>query len=174
MTIIREFDGVEEAMQRMADAANQAMATDELVWRTHPAATQPGKAVAVLAYVAAAGVAVQVCFGTLWMTAIGLLVLVVAAQEFLFVTTCRVNDTGVERRGLFGVQRLTWSQVRAVHRGPDGVKLSTLARAGWLEPYRGVYLPCGDRCDEVLGWVTRHVAGAADPEEVPGASGRAA
>lgn len=172
MAIIREFDGVEEAMQRMADAANQAMATEALVWRTHPAATQPGKAVAVLAYVAAVGVAVQVFFGTVWMTALGMVALVLAAQEFLFVTTCRLDDTGVERRGLFGVQRLSWSQVRAVHRGPDGVKLSTLARTGWLEPYRGVYLPCGDRRDEVLGWVARHVAGPSNPEEVAGDPGR--
>lgn len=124
-------------------------------WVSHPAAGQPRKLAAVVGYLLLATGAVQLGFDRAWLSALTLVVLTAAAAEFLFPITYRLTTTGASRRGLFATREVAWSEVRAVYRFPQGLKLSTQPRPNLLEPYRGFFVPFGDDPETVLALVDR-------------------
>ena len=54
---------------------------------------------------------------------------------------CRLDATGVARRGLLGWERRSWSALRRVVDLPAGVFVSPYPRRHWLESQRGLSLP---------------------------------
>jgi hypothetical protein len=129
-----------------------------LSWVVHPAQQRPAAVFLTLGYLGLATLALQAGLHTPWMTVVGAFVLGGAAAEFLAPSTYRLTTAGAERTGLVGGRRIAWPAVRKAYRFDNGVKLSTLARPGLLEAYRGLWLPWAEHRDEVLRLVDRLAA----------------
>ena len=54
---------------------------------------------------------------------------------------CRVDGSGLGRRGPFGWSRRAWGEVRRVAFGRSSVLVSPFSRPHWLDPYRALVLP---------------------------------
>ena len=120
-----------------------------LTWRVHLARQRPVAAVVALSFIVAVAYLAQAAYDALWLTALGVLLMVGAAGEFLFPTRYRLTTAGAERWTWSGRQELAWDEVKVVYRFDDGLKLSTLARPGPLEAHRGLYLRWGDEAEAV-------------------------
>ncbi|HZM01252.1 MAG TPA: hypothetical protein VFD43_13480 [Planctomycetota bacterium] len=125
-----------------------------LRWTVHPAASEPGRTLLVLAIIALAAVF------TLAVTRSGLLALAASLallgslRAWFLPRTYVVDDSGAREEGPLQAPRsLSWADVRAVTRERCGVHLSPLhGRRRWL-PDRGVFLRTGRNTEEVATFV---------------------
>ena len=69
------------------------------------------------------------------------LVVMGALSPALSPARCRVDESGVEKRGPFGVARRPWAALRRAARWPAGLMVSPFVRPHWLDSYRGLVLP---------------------------------
>jgi hypothetical protein len=90
---------------------------------------------------------------------LGLCVIVLAARQSFVLTValclaaagalapaltplyCRVDESGLARRGPLGWERRIWSEIRRAALRAGGLFLSPYAERHWLDPYRGMFLP---------------------------------
>jgi hypothetical protein len=76
-------------------------------------------------------------------------------------TRCRVDATGVARRGLLGWERRPWVQVRRARLGPAGLFVSPYGERTRLDRFRGLFLPLprtGSAAGPLLEALRREVA----------------
>jgi hypothetical protein len=104
----------------------------------------------VVVFVLVLSLAVQVFFDSSWWSAVTLLLLSLSVLPYYTRTHYRLDHTGVVARGLIGVYRRPWSEIRAHFAHPDGVLLSPLDRPSRLAYTRGVFLRFSDNRNEVL------------------------
>ncbi len=139
-----------------------------LTWTSCPARDQPRAALLTVVYAAAVALAVHLYFGSPWLTALGGLVVLGGAAEFLLPSTYTLTSAGAERHGWIGRQRLAWGEVKAVFVRPDGVQLSPLVAPRRLEAHRLLFLRCGQRQEEVLALIDRLATARRRPESLDG------
>lgn len=77
-----------------------------------------------------------------WLLAVGLGGLVASPLVPGFMPAdCRIEPTGVARRGALGWMRRSWSDVRRIDDVPVGLLLSPYAARHWLDATRALTLP---------------------------------
>lgn len=140
-----------------------------LSWRVHPARRRPRRTAFVIGLLLLVAFILYLSTASLWLTGLALFLLTGSLGEYLFASTYHVSAQGAERCGLAGPRRVTWAEVKAAYLLDDGIKLSTLARPGPLEPYRGVFLPFADDDQRaaVLAVVDQHANARRRSPEAP-------
>ncbi len=110
-------------------------------WRYNPWRERPR--VALLASLLALALClVVVSLGEHVLFTLGLCLFCVASfSPALTPVECRLEATGVARRGLFGWERRPWTNLRRVVDLPSGVFVSPYPRRHWLDAQRGMSLP---------------------------------
>jgi hypothetical protein len=78
--------------------------------------------------------------GSVFLTSVAGVVLVAGVAPFLFPTEYKIDDWGLEARGLFRSRARPWSELRRLEVGPRAALVSPLARRSRLDRYRGIYL----------------------------------
>lgn len=137
-----------------ADDAVRLSAPPLLAWRVHPARARPAMAAVTVLFIAGVACLTHAAYHAFWLTMLAVLFLSGAAGEFLFPSHYVLTAEGASRQSWLGVrQQVAWPDVLAVYRFEDGLKLSTAARPGPLEPHRGLYLRWGGERDAVLAIV---------------------
>jgi hypothetical protein len=131
-------------------AASLGAAAPPLLWSHRPWRDEPWRAaVGLVAGIALALLAVRVTPVPLAGWALALALLAMTGPAYL-PTACRVDAGGVARRIGLGWERRTWESIRRARLGSAGLYVSTLARGGPLEPFRGLLLPLPRRPDPDL------------------------
>ncbi len=112
------------------------------------------KTVVVVAVALLSGFLSTVMLGGWVAFPIGPLVVVGSAAEFLFPVHFTLGANGASRRCGLSVSSIEWKDVKRVVEGEDGLKLSPLAEAGRLAPFRGVFLRLVGNRQEVLDCIS--------------------
>ncbi len=121
-----------------------------LLWSHQPWRDEPWRAASgLVAGVALALLAVRMAPAPLAGWALAVALLLVTGPAYL-PTACRVDEAGVARRVGLGWERRPWDRIRRARLGRAGLYVSTLARGGPLEPFRGLLLPLPRRADPAL------------------------
>ncbi len=141
-----------EPTEKQADQADQAD-PQMLRWRSHPLVDEYPKSIGLLAAIAVAAAAATMAFDGLIYGLITVPLLCVSMAGYLLPTTCTLDAEGAETRFMGQTQRLAWSQVRRVAKGPKGVFLSQRARPSRLDSFRGLLLRFAGNADEVVSFV---------------------
>lgn len=135
-----------------------------LAWRVHPARERPVAAALAGLFIVGVAVLIQAAWRSPGLTALAVLLVGGAAGEFLLPTRYRLTPEGAERWSWLGMrQAVGWEQVAAVYRFPDGLKLSTQARPGLLEPHRGLFLRWGEQAAEAMAVVAQRATARRRP-----------
>jgi hypothetical protein len=118
-----------------------------LEWTAHPAKRRPQDVMLAIAVVALTAWAVLVGLRSFWLSAVAVVMLLVAIAPFLVPTRYRLDDRGVAERRLFVTRARAWSELRRVDVGRGAALVSPYARPRWLDRYRGLvlYLDGADR-----------------------------
>ena len=114
-------------------------------WRIHRAARYPARAVVALVVILLALFAIQAIGRSTLLTILAAVLLIGSIADYLFPTVYTLDKDGAHARHVFSHRLLPWSRVRRVYLRRNGIKLSPLVVAGWVEPYRGVLLQTMDR-----------------------------
>lgn len=111
-----------------------------VVWIAHPARSRPRDLalVATVFFLTLAGALTMT--ESVFLTAVAAVVLVAGVAPFLFPTEYKIDDWGLEARGLFRTRARPWSELRRLEVGPGAALVSPLARRSRLDRYRGIYL----------------------------------
>jgi hypothetical protein len=90
---------------------------------------------AILAFVAG-----YLLFNNVLLGALGFAIILGSTAEYWLGTSYKVDQRGATARCGLSVTSLPWNEVKRVVEGQETVKLSPLAEAGKLDPFRGVTL----------------------------------
>jgi hypothetical protein len=121
-----------------------------LVWAVRPCSRHRLLAVVAVLFILALSLAVQLHFGSPWWGALTLVLLALSILPYYTRTEYRLDEEGVIARGLIGVYRRSWSEIRAWFAHDDGILLSPLAKPSRLAYTRGIFLRFHNNRDEVL------------------------
>ena len=91
------------------------------------------------------------------MPAFAAIVLAISVAPFFVPTTYRLNAQGVEVARFGRTQRRPWSVFRRTNSTSEVLQLSTLAKPGWLDPYRSTTILLDGNRSEVMDYVERMV-----------------
>lgn len=134
---------------------------DDVSWRYDPWRERPRVALlASLMALALCLLVVSLREHLLW--TLGLCLFCVASfSPALTPVECRLESTGVARRGLLGWERRSWAGLRRVVDLPSGVFVSPYPARHWLDAQRGLSLPmpAAERvalADEIRRRVAQH------------------
>ena len=112
-----------------------------LEWSVNPWHERPG--LSALALGSALGLCVALAsLRQDWILTVALSLAAIASlSPALSPAVCRVDGSGLGRRGPFGWSRRAWGEVRRVAFGRSSVLVSPFSRPHWLDPYRALVLP---------------------------------
>ncbi len=111
-----------------------------LTWTSHPAKRRPDQLALVAAIVLLSAWVVLVTLQSVFLALLAVVILVVAVGRFLFPTHYRLDDAGIEQRGLVSRRFRPWSELRRVQVGPGAALVSPFARPSWMDRHRGFVL----------------------------------
>jgi len=147
-----------------ANPSTDACGTSLSEWTVHLARLAPGKTIRAFLVLLAAAAGVGAMWGSLLAGAVAFALLLLSTSEYFFPVRFRLTADSAVAGGLASSRRMRWVSVRRVLLDDGGIKLSPLASASWLEPFRGVYLvyPCDDpkTRDGILQLVASHTGNA--------------
>jgi len=119
-------------------------------WKVHLARKNPGKAVVVLLAAITGSLLGWFLSGSIWMAAIGFVVIVASLADFLLPVHYKLDEQGARSRCGFIVSEIRWANVKRVIEGEDGIKLSPLEKPSRLSAFRGVFLRTNGNKEEIL------------------------
>ena len=70
-----------------------------------------------------------------------------------------MNDEGVSKKSLFGLERKKWREVRSIVPDEFGVLLSPFTHPSRLAKFRGMSVQFSGNREEVLEYIRSHTAG---------------
>lgn len=111
-----------------------------LAWTAHPARRRPRDLALVAAVLFLTAGAVLLSFGSLFMTGLAAVIVVLSIGSFLFPTHYRLTDEGVEERRLGMRRARRWAELRRLEIGPGAALVSPFAKKSWLDRTRGFQL----------------------------------
>jgi len=120
-----------------------------VVWRFHPAAKEPHKAVFALMVCALFILLVWQQWPSLLLVAVCALVFILALGRFFFPNRYLLDDEGVRVDWFIGGRRLRWEEVKRARFMEDGVFLSPLEKPGIRDSFVGLFIHYGRMRDEV-------------------------
>jgi hypothetical protein len=129
--------------------------TESLEWEVRLWEREPSKRYLILLIaLVAAGLGFLVGGGLL-LAMIGFLAILFSTMEFWLPIRYRIDGSGCRVKYGPSVTEIEWDKVKRVVRGPEGLKLSPLAKEGALSPFRGVFLRFAGNEEEVIEAVRR-------------------
>jgi hypothetical protein len=121
--------------------ATEAPAAPALEWTVNPWKADPRRATLALVIGVLSG-ALVVSLGLASLTGVVLWVaLLLSLSPAFWVLRCRVDEHGVSRRLLFAWERRPWDRIGRAKLTRLGLWIAPPATPGWLEPFRGLWLP---------------------------------
>ena len=127
-----------------------------LEWSVNPWRERPGLSALALGFALVLCVAVASLGQGLILTVALSLASIASLSPALSPAVCRVDQSGLGRRGPFGWSRRAWAEVRRVAFGRSGVLVSPFSRPHWLDPYRALVLPLPSADRSRLGHFETH------------------
>ena len=127
----------------MSSAITEDSPIDSLSWSVRLSDGAPGKLVGIWAAALAAGVAGWMLFDNLWFALIGFAIILAATAEFWLGVRYRLDANGASSRCGLSVNSVAWQDVRRATVNGNTIRLTPLAEAGRLDPFRGVVLRVG-------------------------------
>jgi hypothetical protein len=128
-----------------------------LSWTVWPLRKKPALGILALVCIAGAAYCVESITHGIWMPAFAAIVLAVSVAPFFVPTTYRLNSQGVEVARFGRTERRPWSMFRRASSSNEVLQLSTLAKPGWLDPYRSTTILLDGNRSEVMDYVERMV-----------------
>ena len=135
-------------------------------WKVHPARQRPADAALAAAIVSLAAWAVLVSLQSLLLTALAVLILLVATAAFWLPTTYILDETSVTEQRLGRRRSRAWPELRRFTVGTRGALLSPFARPHWMERYRGMVLLFGTQAPEPVKALLAQKINQSIPTEV--------
>lgn len=132
-------------------------------WVSHPARTEPLKALFALGVAAGMAVLVYMWVGT-WLAFLSFLIIIGSVHGFLFPVWYRLYDECLVEQTLFGSRLRNWSTLRRADAGRFGVHLSPFIERSRLDGTRGIYIRFSNNRQEVLDTVNRLIENARNEE----------
>lgn len=125
-------------------------------------AGQPGKRALVGSLAVVAGVFGLVFLHNIVASLVGAGAVLLSTAELFLPVKCRLDGSGAQSKCGLSVQEIKWGDVRRVVEDDGGVKLSPLAEASRIAPFRGVYLRFSGNSEAVLGTIRAFREGHAE------------
>ena len=134
----------------MTDAGTAGGVRESVEWIYDPRREHPVRA-AVAAGLALALAALSFGTGLPFPVAAALAVAcTLSVAPALAPARCRVDASGVARRGPLGWNRRAWSEVRRARCGRRALLVSPYAGRHWLDAWRALVLPLPERGDQAV------------------------
>jgi hypothetical protein len=111
----------------------------------------------VLAVAAGIAGAYYIGGGSVFLTLLGAVILVVALWPVFTPTTYRLDDRGVTMRRPFRKDFRPWGRFRRFEAGRLNILLSPFPEASRLDPFRGMVLRLSNNRDAVEEFVAAHI-----------------
>lgn len=138
--------------------SNELERSESLRWSVRLSDNAPWKRWVVLAVAVTAGLIGGVLLGQPTLGLAGFLMILGATAEFWLGVHYKVTGESVSRRCGLSVSAMEWEQVKRVLIEGDDVKISPLAEATKMDPFRGVTLKTlPDNRERVIAAVRRHI-----------------
>lgn len=120
----------------------------EAKWSIKPWREAPHKLAIIFGFAIIAGI-----FGGLFLRSpvlagAGFAIILGSTAEFWLGSSYKVDGKGATARTFLSVSSMEWTEVKRVILGSDYVKLSPLAEAGRLDPFRGILLKLDESTKE--------------------------
>ncbi len=131
-------------------------------WRSWPLRENPLAAAFVLAALIAAGFGVHWVTGGVLLAVFASIALTASMWRYFVPVTYELNTDGIHQWTLGRHRRAPWNEVRHYETCPGGVMLLPHAEACPIDAFRGLYLPWGDRGEEVMNQVRYYLEPAVD------------
>lgn len=129
-----------------------------ITFNSHPAAEEPvAKTLALAALILLMAVLATRLMGEAYWGVFSTLVLVAAMNRYLLKSEYRLDEEGLEVRGIVFSRRRPWSEFRRLGIDKKGVFLSPFKRPSALDAFRGEYIHCPKHREEVIKYVRRRI-----------------
>jgi len=126
-------------------------------WRCWPAREHVLSGLAALAGLAAVGLGVYQVTGRVHLALLAFAALAISLWRCFVPTTYELHADGIDRWVLGQHRRTPWSAIRRFEVCARGVLLLPYSDYCPMDALRGLYLPWGDRRDEVLAQLHYHL-----------------
>lgn len=130
---------------------------EALEWNVWPAGRRPHAAAAAIVLVLAVSWYGYVGFGSIVYSVIALVVLTGSLVFFLFPSTYRLDDQGVEVTGFLHRRHKPWDDLACFIRSEDFIAVSIAANPTERAISRGFILRLADNGDDVAAHLARHI-----------------
>lgn len=121
-----------------------------LSWRCWPLVEHALGASLFVAGLAAVGVGVHWLTSQIHLAVLAVAVLLLAMWRYFLPIHYELTPDGVDQWMFGGHRRIPWTAIRRYEVCPSGVLLLPFADRSAMDAFRGLYLPWGDRREEVL------------------------
>lgn len=131
-----------------------------LEWTAHPARERPLAAAVLIVIMIVASVFAGWYGNGPWWGLVGFCLLFLAMWSFFLPVRFRMDEYGVEKKSLFGVEKRTWREVRSITTDSRGALLSPFPAPTPLAKFRGlsVQFSSGNR-EEVVAFIRDRCVG---------------
>lgn len=131
---------------------------ENLVWRVHPLVERPRASLVLALLLGGILGVIGWTFPEPGWVLLSAVVLFAALAKYFLPTTYRFDMEGIEVQFLGVRRKYRWDVFRRCEAGSNGVFLSPFPRPHRLDNFRGLFVLCGARRDEVLDFVRRRIA----------------
>ena len=121
-----------------------------IAWTVHPAKRRPQDVALAAMIIALTAFATLVSLESLLLTALAVVLLLVAIAPFLLPTHYRLDDDAVSERRWFVTRTRAWSQLQRLEVGQRGAFVSPFKDRRWLDRYRGITIMFPDDREPIV------------------------
>jgi hypothetical protein len=126
-------------------------------WTSIPFKKNPRKTVFLVVFLVAVEVGIYLSFGPYWVI-IALILLGGGVVPYWLPTHYSLDEEGVTIKGTTVKRKKKWEEFQSYYEDKNGVFLSPFPRPTRLENYRGIYIRFSENEEEVMGFVSSHIA----------------
>lgn len=137
----------------MSDASLEVAVLEPARWRSWPLRESLWRSLGVAAGLCALAALVAVMTGSLVLTLLAVLAMLVALWRFFLPVTFEVNEHGVEQSLLSRAHRLPWQAIGHGRLCRGGVLLVPRGQRSEMAPFNSLYVPWNGHRDQVLMFV---------------------
>ena len=144
------------------ETAPSASASDELVYRCHPARRSPVRTALVMVFLGVLAIFVHWYTGSPGFAVILTVIMFFSLSAYFFPAWYTLSEKGIKVKTLITTFERTWGLYRSHWPDKNGVLLSPFPYKSRLENCRGLYVRYESNGKDVLAFVKRYVP---EPEE---------
>jgi len=130
-----------------------------LHWVSHPARERPGATIVYVFIILLSGVVATLAMDyNPWWGLVGVTVLFLSGWSYFLPVRFTMDDEGVRKKSVFGVEEKKWRQVKSMVPDRYGVLLSPFPQPTRLAKFRGLSVQFSNNREEVLEYIRAHTA----------------